>query len=145
VWTFLITLYAGLGSVSAVRWYWRRVTPHAEFAAIVVSSLLAMILKITSVSAWASILIVALGSLAAWVPVALWGPQNDPAVVDRFMARVGGPAPRVVPRMLAGFVALFGSLFGVGHLLVGSAGLGALLLAAAAAGMAVILWRPQPR
>ena len=30
VWQFLVTLGAGLGSVSAVRWYWSRVTPKLK-------------------------------------------------------------------------------------------------------------------
>ncbi len=42
VWTFLVTLGAGLGSVSAARWYWGRVTPYAEFGAMATSTVLAL-------------------------------------------------------------------------------------------------------
>ena len=46
VWLFLITLGAGLGSVSAVRWYWWRVTAWAELAAIAVSTVVAIALLV---------------------------------------------------------------------------------------------------
>ncbi len=42
VWVFIINLGAGLGSVTAARWYWSRVTPQAEFAALGVTTVLAL-------------------------------------------------------------------------------------------------------
>ena len=90
VWQFLVTLGAGLGSVSAVRWYWSRVTPQAEIAAIVVTTFTAVFLQVAcssqifggpnpfflfEISGWLQILLIAGISLLTWIPVSLWGPQ----------------------------------------------------------------------
>ncbi|MFH1810859.1 MAG: sodium:solute symporter family protein [Pseudomonadota bacterium] len=161
VWTFLIMIGAGLGSVSAVRWYWSRVTPHAEFAALIVTTVLALGLQLfctptlfgghnplflVEVSGWLQLLLVAGASLAAWIPVSLWGPRNDDAVLRGFARRVRPPGPgwaglREAPsdplrpmawRFVAGAVAVFGALFGLGELILGTTWTGAVLLALAA-------------
>lgn len=168
VWVFIINLGAGLGSVTAARWYWSRVTPHAEFAALGVTTVLALGLLLfatptlfggpnplvmVEVPGWAQILVIAGGSLSAWVPVALWGPRNDPETLRAFARRVrpGGPGwaawreepgDPVLPalgRVFAGLVVVYGSLFGIGDLVLGRWPRGLLLLALAVAGLAWIL------
>lgn len=178
VWVFLVTLGAGLGSVTAARWYWWRVTAHAEFAAMFTTSIVAVALQlfatptlfggpndlfVIAVPRWAQILIVAAASLATWLPVALWGPQEDRTHLARFAQRVRpfGPGWRGVgvsphgrlrfqlARVGAGLVLVYGILFGIGHLVLGRtvAALGTLVLAAVA-----LLWllstaapRPSPQ
>ena len=108
VYTFLVTLGAGLGSVSAARWYWSRVTPHAELAALAVTTLLAVGLQLlctptlfgsanpwflVPVERWLQILIIAGASLATWIPVALLGPQNDGETLKEFARRVRPAGP----------------------------------------------------
>jgi len=168
VWVFIINLGAGLGSVTAARWYWSRVTPQAEFAALGVTTVLAVSLLafgtptlfggpnplfFYEVAGWAQIVIIAGGSLASWVPVALWGPRNDPEVLRAFAAKVrpagpgwtawrtqpGDPLLPALLRVGAGLVVVYGALFGIGDLVLGRVprGLGLLLLAAA--GLAWIL------
>ncbi len=160
VWRFLLTLGAGLGSIGAARWFWPRVTAWAEIAALAVSTALAIGLElfctptlfggpnpwfVFEVAAWSKILILAAGSLAAWVPVALLGPPNDPATLERFARRVRPPGPAWAPyrgapadplrdaglRFAAGLVVVFGTLFGLGDLLLGRPFRGVLLLAVA--------------
>ncbi len=168
VWVFIINLGAGLGSVTAARWYWSRVTPQAEFAALGVTTALALSLllfgtpslfggpnplMIAAVPGWAQIFIIAGGSLAAWVPVALWGPRNDPEVLRAFAAlvRPGGPgwaawrsepADPLLPalaRVFGGLVVVYGSLFGLGDLVLGRWPRGLGLLALAAGALVLIL------
>lgn len=160
VWRFLVAVGAGLGSVAAARWYWPRVTAHAEFAALGVTTLLAVGLEVfatptlfgghnpwflVAVPGWAKIVIIAGASLACWVPVALWGPANEPAVLQRFAQKVRpagpawalyrtGPTERLSPlalRFVAGAGVVFGTLFGLGEILLGSVlqGLGMISLA----------------
>ncbi len=150
VWRFLINLGAGLGSVAAARWYWPRVTAYAEFAAIGVTTVLAVGLEVfatetlfggpnpmflVAVPAWAKIAIIAGASLAVWIPVAFWGPQNDEATLRRFAARVrppgaawrryrepGGRDESLLPGVAgfaAGLAIVFGALFGIGDLILG--------------------------
>jgi|GEM_PF-13484 len=163
VWMFLITLGAGLGSVSAARWYWHRVTPHAEFAAMGVTTLLAFAMEaLTSTSLMgdaafnidkpSKILLVAAVSLLTWIPVALFGPQNDDDTLRTFAERVrpGGPGWKgyadspdrigsAVGKLLLGGVSVFATLFGLGQLLFGSTTTGVVLCAAAGGALALIL------
>lgn len=166
VWRFLITLGAGLGSVTAARWYWSRVTPYAEFAALGVTTVLAIGLQlfgsptlfggpnpllVTAVPAWAQIIIIAGASLATWVPVALLGPRNDAAILRSFAAKVQPPGPgwaawRETPaeamapmllRLFAGGVVVYGALFGIGYVLLGQTALGLGWLAIV---IALLVW-----
>ncbi len=157
VWRFLITLGAGLGSVAALRWYWSRITPHAEMGAIVVTTVLAVFFEVfctptffggdnplfwLEVPAWAKILLIAGASLATWIPIALFGPKNDDEVLRRFCEKVRPPGPGwrgvresapdpvgpMALRFVAGFGVVFGCLFGIGDLLLGRELRGAALI-----------------
>ena len=168
VWRFLVILGAGLGSVSAARWYWSRVTAWAEFAAMGVSTLLALALQffftetlfgshnplfLFKISGWQQILLIAAASLATWIPVSLWGPREDEATLRSFAQKVrpAGPGWRryrasasdpvrpMLLRFLAGGVAVYGALFGLGDLFVGSAARGLFLCALAALALAWII------
>ncbi len=172
VWRFIVTLGAGLGSVSAARWYWHRVTPHAEFGALGVTTLTAVGLElfcteklfgmdnqlfVVAVPAWVKILIVAGASLAVWIPVALFGPQNPDATVRAFAARVRPPGPGwrglrpdgptddddalgpKVLRFFVGVAVVFGVLFGTGEMLLGDALTGVVPLGVAVAGFVWLL------
>lgn len=174
VWKFMITLGSGLGSVTAARWYWHRVTPQAEFAAILVTTVSTVGLAMAPPEflmqlvgfLWgdqspaglagmiqaAPILIVAAASLATWIPIALWGPQNDrhqlKAFYDKVLppgpgwAAIAGhagaadehPLPWLALLSLTGIGVVFGALFGIGEMLLGSFTSGALSTGAAAVG-----------
>ncbi len=169
VWRFLITLGAGLGSVSAARWYWSRVTAHAELAAMAVTTVLAIGMQVFcssrvfgsanpfflfQIPAWGQILLIAGASLCTWVPVALWGPPNDPATLDGFARKVAPPGPGwpgresggsftpMFLRFLGGLVVVYGSLFGIGYLVLGPRLPGAMLLGLATLVLAWILKSP---
>ena len=157
VWRFLLTLGAGLGSVSAVRWFWPRVTAWSELAAMAVTTVLGVGLELFGtetlfgganplfvqvVPAWLKIVLIAGASLATWIPVSLFGPQNDERTLRRFATRVRPPsrawsrwsteAPEPMSarfvRFTAALLVLFGSLIGTGDLVLGSPLRGTLLL-----------------
>jgi len=166
VWIFLITLGAGLGSVTAARWYWWRVTPHAEFGAMGITTLLAVGFQLFctvtlfggenpfflfTVERWVQIPTIALASLAVWIPVSIYGPQNDRKHLEAFVAKVRPPGPgwasiRQGPgetmgpslqRFAAGLVIVFGAIFGIGYLVLGPRPLG---FAISAVSLACLLW-----
>ncbi len=162
VWKFLVTLGAGLGSVTAARWYWHRVTAHAEFAALLVTTVVALTLQIlfspklfgapnnlmiSPIEAWVQILMVAGSSLATWIPVALWGPQEDRSHLEAFAEKVRPPGPgwkgfiktdsqdpikKDVIRFFAGLYIVYGTLFGIGYMVMGDMLLGSALCVIAA-------------
>ena len=172
VWLFLLTLGAGLGSVSAARWYWWRVTAWAELAAIAVSTVLAIGLLLfctptlfgganpwfmLDVPRWVQIPVIALASVVTWVTIALFGPPNDDATLRRFARRVRPPGPGwrryrtgrpdepmapLVWSFVAGLGLVFGALFGLGYLILGSKPVGLALLGAAAA-LCAWVWRQR--
>jgi Na+/proline symporter len=175
VWVFLLVLGSGLGSVSAARWYWARVTPWAEFAAIGVSTLTAVGLLlfatptlfggpnpwfVAEIPRWAQILLVAFSSLAAWVPVALFGPRNDRRALARFRRRIHPPGAgwrvrghassarglgRALARFTVGLGVVYGTLFGIGWVLLGPRPAGWALLAATALGLGWIVRGAESR
>ncbi|MDP6931729.1 MAG: Na+:solute symporter [Myxococcota bacterium] len=156
VWLFLITLGSGLGSVAVMRWLWWRVNAQAELVALASSTVLSLgvvwgpDLLGVELSRAAGIVIVALGSVATWVPVALLTTPVVEGTLDGFYRIVRplgawGPVARRNPevdtsverglwlRVVAGLWAVFGTLFGLGgwilispaHSLVFLSGLGA--------------------
>jgi SSS family solute:Na+ symporter len=174
VWRFLIMLGAGLGSVTAARWYWSRVTPFAEFAAIGVTTFLAIGLEITGAATllggenplfigalpeWQKIVLVAGMSLATWIPVSLFGPKNDDAALARFVERVRPWGPgwgtrashdgtsvwRSLLGVGLGLVIVFGTLFGIGELLLGSTLIGIAGVVIGISLIAVVVHLERPR
>ena len=166
IWRFLVALGAGLGSVTAARWYWWRVTPQAEFAAIFVTTLLAVGLELVGATTlfgaenplfWSAIkapykiLLIAGVSLATWIPVAIFGPQNAPDTLRRFASRVhpagkgwGGPTTREhhawranLVGFCAGIFIVFSTLYGLGQILLGSVAGGSGWLGAS---LLLLLW-----
>ena len=161
VWLFLLTLGAGLGSVSAARWYWWRVTAWAELAAIAVSTLVAVVLLVFftptlfgganpwfafEMPRWVQIPAIALISLVTWVAVSIWGPPNETEALERFARRVrppgpgwrgfrrgGDPARAAMGPMAWKFVAGLGLVFGALF------GLGYLILGPWPAGLALLV------
>lgn len=156
VWRFLVILGAGLGSVSAARWYWSRVTVWAEFSAMAVTTLLALSLQffctkslfggdnplfLFGISGWIQILLIAFISLATWIPVSLWGPHEDEATLKNFAAKVRPPGPGwrqyregsseamkpLLLRFFAGIISVYGALFSLGDLFLGNPGRGLIL------------------
>jgi Na+/proline symporter len=168
VWRFIVTLGAGLGSVAALRWLWHRVTAHAELAALAVTTALAVVFQafftptlfgnpnpwvVAELSGWSQILIIAAASLLTWVPVAVLGPQNDRAQLQRFATLVKPPGPGwaglgpagdplwpALLKTVGGIAVVYGALFGMGYLILGPAWKGAALLAGAAGLLAWIIY-----
>jgi hypothetical protein len=137
VWIFLLTLGSGLGSVAVARWIWWRVNATSELSALVASTALSLWVVSAGVPKAEGILWVAFGSMAVWIPLALFVAPTPPERLDAFYraARpVGfwGPVaarnPEVATgiergagaRVGAGLLAVYGTLFGLGGWLLGS-------------------------
>jgi solute:Na+ symporter, SSS family len=146
-WKILIGLGAGTGLVYILRWYWWRINAWSEISAMIASFIAAVTLHFMGVDAadtssgdYALAMLISVAvATATWVTVTLLTPPEPDPVLDTFYRRVrpGGPGWRHVARRLgypndqipggalswinwvAGVVAVYTSLFGLGALLTG--------------------------
>jgi SSS family solute:Na+ symporter len=159
-WRFLIAIGAGTGLVLILRWYWWRINAWSEISAMVasfVTSIVAMQLvpprfaagdpRIDSVV----LLVTVAVSTVVWLSVTMLTSPEPDAVLDRFYRRVrpggAGWAPvsnrlgfgrEPIPggalnwtNWIAGVVAVYASLFGIGRIVFGELGMGLFMLALA--------------
>jgi len=154
-WKFLLAIGAGTGLVYLLRWYWWRINAWSEVAAMAGAFGLSLGLQFGAglnvddarEFAWVMLLTVA-GTTVVWVAVTYLTPAEPLDHLQRFCAKVrpGGPGWRRVvgpgaaaegPGMrellhwAVGCVVVYLGLFGIGSLLLGSAGRGIAFLIAA--------------
>jgi Na+/proline symporter len=166
-WKFLLAIGAGTGLVLILRWYWWRINAWSEISAMIASFVVSMIAMQVipprfaagdpNADAWVMLVTVAI-STVAWLSVTfLTSPEPD-GVLEAFYRRVrpGGPGWARVSRKagfgrepipggalawtnwVAGIIAVYSSLFGIGKLVFGSVGTGLALLGVAAGAFAWI-------
>jgi len=166
-WRFLLALGAGTGLVLILRWYWWRINAWSEISAMIASFVVSIVAMTTipgrfapgdpNADAVVMLVTVAISTVVWLVVTYATGPEPD-AVLDRFYRRVrpGGPGwVRVSTRLgfgresipggalnwtnwLAGVVAVYTTLFGIGKLVFGELGTGVALLVVAALAFAWI-------
>jgi len=97
IFRLLILIGNGTGTVLLLRWFWWRVNAWAEWAALVVGTLIAVAVTLVpglnQLSFGAKLVLTAFGALAVWVPVMLLTAPEPVSVLDAFYtrARPGGP------------------------------------------------------
>jgi Na+/proline symporter len=161
MWELLLALGSGTGLVLILRWYWWRVNAWSEISAMVASfvvSVGAMALVKSRMPAGSPLiqsyvmLITVVVSTIVWLSVTFLTAPEPEAKLEAFYQRVrpGGPGwRRISARLgygretipggalawtnwLAGIVAVYASLFGIGKLVFGELGNGLVLLVIAA-------------
>ncbi len=161
-WELLLALGAGTGLVLILRWYWWRINAWSEISAMVASFAISILgfaylkprFADNDPNATATIMLVTVaGSTLVWLVVTLMTPPEPDAVLDAFYRRVrpGGPGwARVSARLgfgrepipggalawtnwIAGIVAVYATLFGIGKVIFGFTGAGVVMLTVAAA------------
>jgi Na+/proline symporter len=174
-WRFLLAMGAGTGLVLILRWYWWRINAWSEISAMVASFVVSLILMGVvparfqpgdpRIDSWILVLTV-LASTVAWLVATFATRPETDAVLDRFYRQVrpGGPGwARVSQRLgfgrepipggalqwtnwVAGVVAVYCSLFGIGRIVFGEFVTGIVLLAVAGVAFAWIArsFRSEP-
>ncbi|HET9683199.1 MAG TPA: sodium:solute symporter family protein [Gemmatimonadaceae bacterium] len=156
-WKFLLALGSGTGLVLILRWYWWRINAWSEISAMIASFVVSLVAIITVKSrfadgdlrgdAWVMLITVAVSTIV-WLAVTfLTAPEPD-STLNAFYERVrpGGPGWRRVSERLgyggetipggalawtnwlAGIIAVYASLFGVGKLIFGEFMTGTVML-----------------
>ena len=159
-WKFLLALGSGTGLVLILRWYWWRINAWSEISAMV-SSFIVSLLAINFLKprfpagdlradAWVMLVTVAV-STVVWLVVTFATKPEPDRVLEAFYRRVrpGGPGWAVVSERIgfgresipggalawtnwiAGIVAVYSSLFGIGKLILGNVLPGLVMLAIA--------------
>jgi Na+/proline symporter len=165
-WKFLLALGAGTGLVLILRWYWSRINAWSEISAMIASFVVSSIcFKVVpshfaagDPNSDATIMLVTVGvSTAIWLTVTFMTSPEPDAVLDSFYRRVrpGGIGWRrvaerngfgaegveggIIPwtNWIAGIVAVYCSLFGIGKIIFGQTMMGTVLLVVA---LLALLW-----
>jgi solute:Na+ symporter, SSS family len=156
-WKFLLALGAGTGLVLILRWYWWRINAWSEISAMVTSFIVSLLAFAyvrprfaaadPNGDAWVMLITVAV-STVVWVAVTFATKPESDATLDAFYRRVrpGGPGWVTVSNRLgfgrekipggalawsnwlAGVIAVYASLFGIGKLVFLEFGSGLTLL-----------------
>jgi len=162
-WQLLLALGAGTGLVLILRWYWWRINAWSEISAMVASFVLSLVAFALVTPRFAPndpnatavvMLITVIGSTIVWLVVTFATRPEPDHVLEAFYRRVrpGGPGWAAVSRRLgfgrepipggalawtnwiAGIVAVYATLFGIGKIIFGytATGVGMLVTAAVA-------------
>jgi Na+/proline symporter len=159
-WKFLLALGSGTGLVLILRWYWWRINAWSEISAMIASFIVSIaainILKPRFAAgdlradAWVMLVTVAV-STVVWLGVTFATKPEPDRVLEAFYRRVrpGGPGWAVVSERagfgresipggalawtnwIAGIVAVYSTLFGIGKIVLGSLLEGLVMLAIA--------------
>ena len=156
-WKFLLALGSGTGLVLILRWYWWRINAWSEISAMT-SSFIVSLIAIATIKphfadtdfrgdAWVMLVTVAV-STVVWVGVTFATAPEPDAMLQSFYKRVrpGGPGwariseslgygRETIPggalawtNWIAGIVAVYSSLFGIGKIILGEVGTGIVML-----------------
>ena len=174
-WKFLLALGSGTGLVLILRWYWWRINAWSEISAMI-SSFAVSLIAISVIKprfaagdlrgdAWVMLVTVATSTIV-WLVVTFATQPEPDRMLESFYRRVrpGGPGWAAVSERagfgresipggalawtnwIAGIVAVYSSLFGIGKLVLGNLVEGLVMLAIAAAAFSWIArsFRQEP-
>jgi Na+/proline symporter len=167
-WKFLLAIGAGTGLVLILRWYWWRINAWSEISSMIASFAISAACFAYVPGRWYApddprndsviMLITVALSTIVWLAVTFMTSPERTSILESFYARVrpGGPGwARISEGMglgresipggalawtnwIAGIVAVYATLFGIGKLVFGELGVGLLLLAIAVVAFAWI-------
>jgi Na+/proline symporter len=163
-WKYLFNLTAGVGLVMILRWYWWRVNAWSEISALIASAVVSNALLVFNVftgpNATAQILLVTVpATTVVWLFVTFVTKPDEQSTLVRFFERVRpsplgwGPVARLASvgageeslglnaiDWIAGCGLVYGTLFGIGKLVLGDLTQGLIYLAVALACGATITY-----
>jgi solute:Na+ symporter, SSS family len=143
-WKYMLTLTAGVGLVMILRWYWWRINAWSEISALAASAIVGSWCYLSGIVAGDDpnatakrLLITVVATTIVWLVVTFVTKPETEATLTRFYERVRpagsgwGPISRLVPGAsedrlgialvdwVAGLGLVYGTLFGIGRLVLG--------------------------
>ncbi|HVT39558.1 MAG TPA: sodium:solute symporter family protein [Gemmatimonadaceae bacterium] len=160
-WELLLALGAGTGLVFILRWYWWRINAWSEISAMIASFVVSLLsfayikprFAADDPNATAVVMVVTVAvSTIVWITVTFLTPAEKSSTLEAFYLRVrpGGPGWAAISTRLglgrepipggalawtnwiAGIVAVYATLFGIGKIIFGYTSAGLIMLAVAA-------------
>jgi len=141
----LLQIGAGTGLLFILRWFWKRINPYSEIAAMLISFVIALIFFVNGkmddpffelASHW-QLVVGVLITTVGWIAVSLLTRPTDDQTLARFEelifkgeSKFAGFGYKIIA-FLCGIVAVYSVLFATGNLIYGNQLLGAGLLALA--------------
>jgi len=165
-WKLLIVTGAGTGLVLLLRWFWWRVNAWSEVSAMIAAFIVSVAMQVGGGLdsddprgfAWIMIVTISITTLV-WLAVTLLTRPEREDILCAFYRRVRPAAagwkpiarlaPEITPTrdgwwnlldVLCGCLLIYGTLFGLGKVLLKETGIGLLMLAVGLAAGAVIYW-----
>ena len=154
----LLQIGAGTGLLFIMRWFWRRINPYSEIAAMVISFVIAVIFFVNGKiedpwfvlpNHWQLVIGVALTTIG-WVGVTLLTSPSDKKTLGQFEALVfegKSPYEHIRPKIaafFAGTAGIYSALFATGYCIYGQPGRG-LLLSTVVFLCGIVIWRLWPK
>jgi Na+/proline symporter len=156
-WEFVLESGAGIGLVLILRWYWWRINAWSEISAMIAAAIgYAAVKAFTTLTFPYTLLAVVAWTSACWVVVTFaTAPESDAKLLSFYrrthpdgpgwsrIARQAG-VTRTAPLWplfvdwIAGVVVIYATLFGVGHLLLGSLAVGLVYLSVGVVAVGII-------
>jgi Na+/proline symporter len=143
-WKYMLTLTAGVGLVMILRWYWWRINAWSEISALAASAIVGSWCYLSGIVAGDDpnatakrLLITVVATTVVWIVVTFVTKPESEATLRQFYGRVRpagsgwGPIARLVPGgsedrlgialldWVAGLGLVYGTLFGIGRLVLG--------------------------
>ena len=143
-WKYMLTLTAGVGLVMILRWYWWRINAWSEISALATSAIVGSWCYLSGIVAGDDpnatakrLLITVAATTVVWIVVTFVTKPESEATLSRFYARVRpsgagwAPIARLVPGgsedrlgialidWFAGLGLVYGTLFGIGRIVLG--------------------------
>lgn len=159
-WAFIIEAGAGLGLVLILRWFWWRINAWSEIAAMVAPLAAYAYMKFFTSITFPETLFYIVGiTTVVWLVVMFFTKPTDEETLKNFYRRVhpGGvgwkPIAKLLPDVkgdsgyaglflnwIAGIVLIYMMLFGIGKLILGQTGQGALFIIIGLLAAGLIYW-----
>ncbi|XLS30742.1 sodium:solute symporter family protein [Flavobacteriaceae bacterium M23B6Z8] len=127
----MLQIGAGTGLLFILRWFWKRINPYSEIAAMVISFLIALVFFIDGklaepffeIAGYMKLIIGVVVTTVGWVTVTLLTPETDKETLENFNQLIFGKASKFegfrykIVCFLAGVAGVYAVLLGTGYMI----------------------------
>lgn len=143
VFNLLLQIGAGTGLLFILRWFWSRINPYSEIAAMVISFVIAVFFFVngkletpivSNIASHWQLVIGVFVTTFGWIATTLLTQTTDANTLEKFNAAVFGNESKFngfgkkIAAFVAGIIGVYATLFGIGSFIYGNTTTGILLV-----------------